>query len=183
MPINPAARSLHLKFVQGGYALAQGFYGGVGTYGDDDLTYGSEPGEGALAGSLYRLLPFPGYRSQQPSWIYREGDNNKLFKAVIVEKDNQSVRLPLNTVNTVTLVLTQLNLDGTGVTRLTYPLTVDDINDELSYEFPNAGAYLRKGRFLASVKVYFDSGRLMTIEADNEIHLEVIGAGQVVEGD
>lgn len=180
MALSETARTFHMRFVQGGYALAEGFYGGVGTYGDADLTYGSEAGEGALAGALYRLLPFPGFRSQSPAWIFRAGDTSKLFKAIVSERDNQSERLPLNTVTSATLVLTNLSLDGRGPVVAQLPLTINTIDNVFERQF--ATADLTKGRYIASIMITFASGRVMTVEADTEIQLEVLSSQLVTEG-
>lgn len=175
MTILDTARKFHLRFVQGSYPLSAGTYGGTGTYGDADLTYGSEPGESVLAGALYKLAPYPGDRSHTPSWLYREGDTAKGFKANIVERDNQSIKLDLSTVATAVLWLTPIGLTNNGLTATSFALTVDVSNNFVERTWTDGD--LSKGRFIASVILTFNSGRVMTVETDDEIQIEVIESG------
>lgn len=162
----------NLRFLQGGYATNEGFYGSdPGTYGEPEFTYGIESGESTVLGLRYVVLPVPAQRPGTPEWSYRIGDTAKPFLAAIIAEETPSERLDLSSITDAWLVLTELS--PTSSSRRGYLLEWDAESNLLRRDWLQDDL-LRRGRFMVTIRLQFESGRYMSIEANDDTLLEIM---------
>jgi hypothetical protein len=176
MPVNVRARQFYLRFLQGGYASSAGFYGGGvtgDTYGQANVTYGMEAGESTIPGVDYIVMPIPGSRPSNPAWLFRVGDTAKGFTAAVVDQLNPTRRLDTSSLVDAYLVLTEpLRSHGGGIWQKAFLLEWDEDNDVLHRQwFPDDLS--KPGRYVVTIRLLFESGRYMSIEANDETMFEV----------
>lgn len=168
--MNVRARQFHIRFVQGGFPQAEGFYG-ADTYGAEYATYGSEVGEATIPGVQYFVMPVSGRRPSDPAWLFRIGDTANKFEAMIVERESPSKRLGLESVVDAYLVLSQTNANA-GVYQQAHLLEWDEDTD-IFFRTWEADDLVRPGRYMVTLRLLFKSGRFMSIEANDETLFEV----------
>jgi hypothetical protein len=174
MALNPAARILHLRFVSGGIAADRGLYGS-GTYGDLQ-SYGEEVGESAITGVRYELMPYPGWHPGRAAWIYRVGDTEEPFVAVIGNYEDPMDRLDVTSIHQAMLVLREVSLVKKPWMRA-FPLFTNEAQNTLDRTWHESDL-TRAGEFAATIRVLFNSGRYMTIEAQDDTTFLVTGSAE-----
>lgn len=141
---------------------------GSGNYGDG--TYGQEASD-PMPSVEYTLMPLPGEWHTDPGWVFRKGDSGMVFRAQAV---GISSVLDLSPVASAALVIDRAS-DGERVTNA-FPLTIDSDDDVVSYEFlPDQ--LTEEGVYRVGVQFVFDSGRCMTVTADDSLSLVIRGDG------
>ena len=171
MTLKSTTRLFHLRFVQGGFPAEEGQYGSD-LYGSPDFTYGQLVGEDALIGLNYVVLPVSSSHPDRTSWFFRVGDTAKSFVAQIIPESEPQKPMSLGSVAAATLFLNETSSFTSEFQRLSFDLSIDKDNSHLVYSF-EPGDLHKPGYYNVQIRVLFNSGRYMTIEAAGESTLSV----------
>jgi hypothetical protein len=164
------SRQFHLLFVQSAYSADAATYGSE-EYGADPFSYGQEATESVNPSTQYSLLPTLGQHPEEPAWIYRVGDENP-FSCSIIEHDNPAVNIDVTPVAVADVVLTEIRFDDELPWYRRFALTPDEVNDRLERTW-EVGDLTQQGRFRVTVRVEFESGRILTVEGNDGVWLQV----------
>ena len=175
-----ASRHFHLLFLSGGYTADDAQYGSE-TYGADPFTYGQQPTQTTLNGTDYELLPTPGWHPQDPAWLFRLADTTR-FGAVIVDRSDPTEQVDVSTVVSAFLFLTEWTLDGSKAWKRGFELSADVPNNLLFRDWL-PGDLIVQGRFRVLLRILFESGRYLTVEANDSVTLQVNASQQAQGGD
>ncbi len=141
-------------------------YGG-GTYGGD-FTYGQEMSD-PLSNVQYVLVPNPGQWPSSGGWEYRVDDEGVEFNAVVLGINGV---LDLSPVASAYLVLQRSSV-GPPIWE-GRELTINEGDNTLTCEFGPLDLN-HQGVYRALVQLVFDSGRCMTVTADDSSTVIVRG--------
>ena len=139
---------------------------GSGNYGDE--TYGQEATD-PLPNSEYILVPNPGEWPTAAGWVYAVGETGRTFTA---QCRGVNGVLSLSNIDRAALVIDRASVGERVVDA--FPLTIDAVNDVLSYDF-TPGQLERPGIYRAAVQLVFDSGRCMSVTADDSVAFTIRG--------
>ena len=168
--------SYHMRILRGGYAPPGSGQLGAGTMGSGTL--GERATQAAVEGINYVVIPVSGSYPSEPAWSFRRGDTGRTFECTMVDSRNPTERLATADIATAELILTDISARDHW-TRL-YPLDLDSVNDICfrqwhEYDLPLIG------RFMVMVKLIFNSGRQMTLQANDQTQVFVYD--QALAGD
>lgn len=152
------ARRYALRNIAFSFAKTASEYGS-GNYGDG--TYGQEASD-VLSNTDYVLSAEPGEYPSRTGWVYRVGDVGVTFSAVVLGLDGP---LDLAPVASAALIIERTTPVTSAVIKA-FPLTVNDTDDILTYDFV-VGDLDDQGTYRAAVQLVFDSGRCMTVTPDD----------------
>jgi hypothetical protein len=152
------AARYRLKFFTGA-TLTASTYGG-GKYGD--TTYGMQASD-SLTTAHHRLVPWPGGALTIPSWIYRRGDTEPDWEAMIVADDGA---VSYNGLYYAWLVLTNQD-DPSIYTTFSVWVVTESNGDQHLHRTWNPGDLDFAGNFRAAVVLLYQTGRRLTVPADD----------------
>jgi len=175
------SRQFFLRFVKSAITGESALYGSE-TYGADPFSYGQEATETVFPSTEYSLLPYPGYHPQEPAWTYRVGDQNE-FACAIVDSNDPSSPIDVSPVDTAHVVLTEERFDQQLPWYRTFNLIPEEATNQLRQSWLQ-GDLRRQGRYRVTVRVLFASGRYLTVEANDNVMLNVNGStdSEIPEG-
>jgi hypothetical protein len=152
-------RALSLSF-EGGSSAPDGNYGSATrTYGETGWTYGQselDPTE-----TRYKLTAYPGWGSRSADWEYRQWDTSPDMEIALLGPDAVPINYAI--IDTAELVLTMVGYAGFFYAPK-FPMVVNA--DRLTrtwgeHDLPAVG------RYRVAVILTFDSGRTLTVPADD----------------
>ena len=164
------AARYRLRFFTGA-TLSSATYGG-GLYGNE--TYGTQATD-ALTTAHHRLVPWPGGARTGPSWIYRQNDTMPPWEAQVISDDGV---VDYTGLNQAVLVLT--HVDRPPDEGLTFDLsivTAPNGDQRLHHDFTD-GELGIAGMFRVAVVLAYDSGRWLTVPADDRHMMAVTPDGR-----
>ena len=166
------SRHLHLRFLQGSFLADDATYGSA-TYGEPLYTYGPEPTQTVIPGIDYDVLPSPGWHPQEPGWVFRIGDTTR-FACVIIDKDAPDQPIDVSSIFQAHLILNKVSFDSSPY-AVQYDLLPDPATNQL-YRDWLPQELIVQGRFRVSIRILFLSDRYLSIEANDELELQVNAA-------
>jgi hypothetical protein len=161
------AARYRLRFFTGA-TLTGSTYGG-GLYGDG--TYGMQASD-SLTTAHHRLVPWPGGSPTGPSWVYREGDTMPPLEAQIIADDGV---VDYTGLASAMLILTDVN-DPSVSLAFDLSVVVAPNGDQRLHHDWNLGELTTAGVFRASVVLIYESGRWMSVPAE-DVHMFVVTSG------
>jgi hypothetical protein len=164
------SRQFFLRFVQDTYSADAATYGSV-TYGEDPFAYGQEPTETTNPSTDYDLLPALGFHPEDPGWTFRVGDEN-LFGCSIIDSEKPSEPIDVTPIAVAEVILTEQRFDQILPWYKRLALTPNEATNQLERTW-EPGDLDKEGRFRVTVRIVFDSGRILSVEGNDSVIMQV----------